>query len=131
MSSHLSRLFITFIMITFIPNVVYDWGPGVLMCEYWLLPWEIIIPFYLVHWKINQLQFYPWNVCIIFPSFPSLKKFQILVLRFDLCSLPVYITSQQFRKILKELISNLHYTDEDQKFETIVYSNQVMEKILL
>ena len=30
-----------------------------------------------------------------------------------------------------ELIWNLHYTDEDQKSETVAYSNQVMEKILI
>ena len=32
---------------------------------------------------------------------------------------------------MKELIWNLHYTDEDQKSETIVCSFQVMEKILI
>ena len=38
---------------------------------------------------------------------------------------------QRFRQILKELIWNLHSTDEDQKSETIVYSYRVMEKILI
>jgi len=38
---------------------------------------------------------------------------------------------QRFRQILKELIWNLHYTNEDQKSETIVYSYQVMENILI
>ena len=33
-------------------------------------------------------------------------------------------------QILEELILNLHYTDEDQQSETIVYSFQVIEKIL-
>ena len=37
----------------------------------------------------------------------------------------------QIRQILKELIWNLHYTDEDQKSETIVYSYQVMEKKII
>ena len=35
---------------------------------------------------------------------------------------------QRFRQILKELILNLHNTDEDQNSETIVYSYQVIEK---
>ena len=37
---------------------------------------------------------------------------------------------QRFCQILKELIWNLHCTDEDQKSEPIVYSYQAMEKIL-
>ena len=44
---------------------------------------------------------------------------------------PVCITLQRFRQILKELIWNLHCTDEDQKSETIVYSYQVMEKKII
>ena len=56
---------------------------------------------------------------------------QILVSRFDVSSIPVYITLQRFPQILKELIWNLHYTDEDQKSKTIVYSYQVMKKILI
>ena len=34
-------------------------------------------------------------------------------------------------QILKELILNLHYPDEDQKSEIIVYSYQVIEKMIL
>ena len=55
----------------------------------------------------------------------------IFVLRSDVSSIPVCITLQRFRQNLKELIWNLHYTDEDQKSETVVYSYQVMEKILI
>ena len=36
-----------------------------------------------------------------------------------------------FRQSFKELIWNLHYTDEDQKSETIVYSYQVMEQKII
>ena len=63
--------------------------------------------------------------------FQLLKKFQIVVSRFDVSSIPVFITLQRFRQILKEHICNLYYTDEDQKSETIVYSYEVMEKILI
>ena len=49
-------------------------------------------------------------------------------MRFDVSSIPGCITLQRFRQILKELILNLHYNDEDQKSETIVYSYQAMEK---
>ena len=50
-----------------------------------------------------------------------------------MCDTHIHIQSilQRFRQILKELIWNLHYTDVDQKSETIVYSYQVMEKILI
>ena len=51
--------------------------------------------------------------------------------RSDVSSIPVYLTLQRFRQISKELIWNLHYTDEDEKSETIVYSYQVMEKTLI
>ena len=63
--------------------------------------------------------FIPYKTSIIFVS------------RFDESSIPVCITLQRFRQISKELICNLHYTDEDQKSETIVYSYQAMEKILI
>ena len=46
-------------------------------------------------------------------------------------SLYIYICIYNTGQILKELIWNLHYTDEDQKSKTIVYSYQVMEKLLL
>ena len=45
--------------------------------------------------------------------------------------IPVCIWLQRFRQILKELIWNLRYTDEDQKSETVVYSYQVMESVLI
>ena len=57
-------------------------------------------------------------------SFPSLKKFQILVSKFDVSSIPVCITLQWFNQNLKEFIFNLHHTDENQKSETVVYSYQ-------
>ena len=60
-----------------------------------------------------------------------MKKLQILVSRYDVSSIPVCITFQRFRQILKELIWNLHFTDEDQKSETIFYSYQVMEKMII
>ena len=44
----------------------------------------------------------------------------IFVSRFDVSSVSVCITFQQFRQTLKKLIGNLHYTDEDHKSETIV-----------
>ena len=68
---------------------------------------------------------------LFFSALPLLKKFQIDVSRFNLFGLPVCITLQQVSSNLKELIWNLHYTDEDQKSETIAYSCQVIEKLLL
>ena len=57
----------------------------------------------------------------------------MLVSRFDVSSIPVCITLQRFSQILKKkkLIWNLHYTDEDQKSDTIIHSYQLMEKILI
>ena len=69
------------------------------------------------------------NKSCFYVSIPN--KFEIIVSRFDVTSIPVCITLQRFRQFLKELIQNLNYTDEDQKSETIVYSYPIMEKVLI
>ena len=70
------------------------------------LTWDVCIPYLLIRGLFSR----------------NLEKIYICIY--------IYIHCNSFVKFLKELIWNLHYTD-DQKSETIVYSYQVMEKKIL